>query len=170
MDAKEFALLMVASQERNVLRIIDTLTDHELAWRPASGCNSIGFLLYHLARGDDSFMMPALTGQKAIFDMEGWGDRLGMPATEGGGELSAEQVNAFVPPPRKELNAYSQAVRARVLSLVKAMKAEEFDRKINAPYFGETTVGALVAIMMDHTSQHIGEMSYLRGLQRGINK
>jgi hypothetical protein len=170
MDAREFAATQIANQERNLRRIMDTLTQEEIAWRPASACNSIGLLLYHIARSEDSFMLPTLTGQKAVWETERWCDRLGMPMTESGGQYSAEQVNTFVPPPLKELVAYSLKVHSKVLSHIRAMGPDEFDRKITVPYFGEMTVAGFVALMIDHSSQHIGEMSYLRGLQRGLNK
>ena len=170
MDAKELVVMQMQNHERNLSRVLDSLTQDEIAWRPSNGCNSIGLILYHLARADDSFTLPTLTGQKAIWESEEWCGRLGMPATESGGQYSAEQVNAFVPPALKELSAYSQAVRSKLLAHVQAMPAEEFDKKITVPYFGEMTVGGFVGIMIDHASQHIGEMSYLRGLQRGLNK
>lgn len=170
MDAKEFAVIQLMNQERNVQRVTDSLSQDEISWRPSCGCNSIGLILFHIAKGDDSFLLPNLTGQKAIWETEKWCDRLGMPVTESEGQYSAEQVNTFVPPCLKDLVAYAQAVRARLLAHIQAVKPEEFDRKITLPYFGEMTVAAFVAIMIDHASQHIGEMSYLRGLQRGLNK
>ncbi len=170
MDAKELIVIELMGLEKNLLRIMDTLTQKEISWRPATSCNSIGLILYHIARSDDSFTLPTLTGQKAAWETEGWCGTLGMSVTDSGGQYSAEQVDAFVPPPLKDLSAYSEAVRSKLLSHINAMKSEEFDKKVTVPYFGEMTVGAFLAIMIDHSSQHIGEMSYLRGLQRGLNK
>jgi len=170
MDAKEYVVIELMGVERNVLRVMDTLTQQEIAWRPSCGCNSIGLILYHVARSDDSFTLPTLTGQKAVWETEKWCDRLGMPVTESGGQYTEEQVNAFNPPPLKDLAAYSQAVRSKLLASVQEMKPGQFDQKITVPFFGEMTVAAFIALMISHSSQHIGEMSYLRGLQRGLNK
>jgi len=37
-------------------RILDTLTQQEMSWRPACGCNSMGLILFHIARSEDSFI------------------------------------------------------------------------------------------------------------------
>ena len=37
-------------------------------------------------------------------------------------------------------------------------------------FFGEVTLGQLWDIILIHLTQHAGEMLYLRGLQRGMNK
>ena len=170
MDAREYVVIELMGLERTLLRVIGGLTQQEMAWRPSCGCNSIGLILFHVARSDDSFTLPTLTGQKAVWETEKWCDRLGMPVTERGGGYSAEQVNAFVVPPLKDLSAYSQAVRSKLLAHVKAMKPDEFDKKITVPYFGEMTIAAFIALMIGHASQHTGEMSYVRGLQRGLDK
>ena len=88
MDAKEYVVIELMGIERNVLRVMDTLTQQEIAWRPSCGCNSIGLILYHVARSDDSFTLPTLTGQKAVWETEKWCDRLGMPVTESGGQYT----------------------------------------------------------------------------------
>ena len=61
-------------------------------------------------------------------------------------------------------------MRSKLLACVQEMKPDQFDKKITVPFFGEMTVAGFIATMMGHSSQHIGEMSYLRGLQRGLNK
>lgn len=170
MELKEYITSQLMGFERNIQRVLDTLTQQEIDWRPSSGCNSIGLILFHLSRSDDSFLLANILGEKELWQTEKWFEKLGFPATENGSQYSVDQVNAFRSPPLKDITAYSQAVHAKIMESVKEMKPEQFDKKLTVPYFGETTVGALVAIMMDHSSQHIGEISYLRGMQRGIDK
>jgi hypothetical protein len=37
-------------------------------------------------------------------------------------------------------------------------------------YLGDIAIGKLFARMIIHLSGHVGEMSYIRGLKRGLNK
>jgi hypothetical protein len=50
------------------------------------------------------------------------------------------------------------------------MPIEEFDRTINIPNFGDVTIGAMFAFTAVHLAEHAGEISYLRGVQRGMDK
>lgn len=170
MELKEYIVIELMRVEGNILRILESLTQEEIAWRPSCGCNSIGLILFHIAKVDDSFILPILTGNKEIWEIEKWFEKLGLPITESGGQYTVEQVNAFKPPLLKDITAYSQAVRSKILSYVQEMKPNQFDRKTTVPYFGEMTIAEVLALMISHSSQHIGEMSYLRGLQRGLDK
>ena len=170
MELKDYIAIELIGQERNMSRVLDNLTQQEIAWRPSCACNSIGLILFHVARADDSFLLAKVMGQRELWESEKWCEKLCLPFSESGSQYSAEQVNAFSPPPLKDLMAYSRAVRSRIATSIKDMKSDQFDKKITLPFFGDMTIAAVVAIMIDHASQHIGEMSYLRGLQRGINK
>jgi hypothetical protein len=47
---------------------------------------------------------------------------------------------------------------------------QELERIVNLPYLGDIAIGKLFARMIIHLSGHVGEMSYIRGLKRGLNK
>jgi hypothetical protein len=49
------------------------------------------------------------------------------------------------------------------------MNAESLDKVIRTP-FGELTIGQVFAILLCEITQHIGQIAYTRGLQRGMNK
>ena len=170
MELKEYIAAELIGLERSKTRVLESLTQQEIAWRPAPACNSIGLILFHIARTDDSFLLPTLSGQKEIWNIDKWCDKLGLPVTESGSQYSAEQVNSFCPPPLEDIAAYSQAVGAKILTRIQEMKPDEFDKKITLPFFGETNIASVIALMISHTAQHLGEISYLRGLQRGLDK
>ena len=66
--------------------------------------------------------------------------------------------------------AYYDAVRARTKEYLRGMELEELDKKVTFPNFGELPTATVFSVIVTHTSQHIGEISYLRGLQRGMDK
>jgi hypothetical protein len=67
-----------------------------------------------------------------------------------------------------ETMKYLEAVRKATRDYVKNLKPEDFDRMIamGGP-FGEMSEAAILSIVVTHTAEHLGEISYLRGLQRG---
>ena len=81
-----------------------------------------------------------------------------------------DQVNSFRVPEIKNILAYFDAVRKSTLDYVKGLKPADFEKKITMPRFGEMTIGAVLNIVVSHTAQHMGELSYIRGIERGMDK
>jgi uncharacterized damage-inducible protein DinB len=151
-------------------RVLDSLTQQEVSWRPGSGCNSIGLILFHAVRSEDSFIQAMLQGKPEIWKSEKWYEKLNLPAEEEGAHYTVEQVNAFQVPELSDIMAYYDAVRTRTKEKLRAMTLEELDKEVTIPNFGEMPAATVFSFIVAHTSQHIGEISYLRGLQRGMDK
>jgi hypothetical protein len=147
---------------------LNNLTKQELHWRPACGCNSMGLILFHVARGEDSLVLASLLGKPQLWESGKWYQKLNMAEGETGSRYTVEQVNSFSVPDLKDLQAYYDAVRAKTLDYLKGITSAEFDRKVKLS-FGEFSVAGVFSIVASHTNQHIGEMAYLRGLQKGLD-
>jgi hypothetical protein len=50
------------------------------------------------------------------------------------------------------------------------MTPDKFDEVVKRPFFGELSISQFFAITLSEITQHIGQIAYLRGLQRGLNK
>ncbi len=170
MDVKEYVALELAAVKRGLTRVLDGLNQQELSWRPACGCNSIGLILFHMVRFEDTFVQARLQGKPEIWVTDKWYQKLNMVETEAGAHYTADQVNAFKVPELKDILAFLEVVRAATQDYLKGLSPESFDKKIQTPRFGEVTVAFMVSLIIAHEQQHVGEMSYLRGLQRGADK
>jgi uncharacterized damage-inducible protein DinB len=170
LEVKEFVKLELDNLKRGLGRATKDLNQAELAWRPACGCNSIGLLLFHVAKSEDSFIQGRLQSKPEIWDSEKWYQKLNMPKAEAGAHYTADQVNAFPVPQLKDVMAYADAVREKTVSYLDTLKAADFDKKFSMPPFGDITTAGIFALIITHTANHIGEISYLRGLQRGMDK
>ncbi|MCX7911667.1 MAG: DinB family protein [Dehalococcoidales bacterium] len=170
MNLKEYIGLELDGIERGLKRVLDGLTQDEVKWRPCSGCNSIGLILFHIAKSEDSFVQVHLRGGKELWETEKWYERLGIDRNEAGAHYTVEQVNAFRVPELNRLLTYVDAVRAQTKAYLATLKDADFERKIKMPWGGEMPVAVVFSIIVGHASQHIGEMSYLRGMQRGLDK
>jgi uncharacterized damage-inducible protein DinB len=170
MELKEYLKLELEGLERGLKRVLDGLNQEEITWRPSSGSNSIGLILFHTARSEDSFIHARLKAEPELWVTGQWYKKLNMAENEIGSHYTIDQVNAFKPPKLADLVEYYTAVHNQTMDYLKTLTAENFDKTIDMPRRGETKVAAVFSIIVSHTSQHIGEVSYLRGLQRGMDK
>ena len=153
----------------NIQRVLNGLSQEELAWRPAYGCNSIGLILFHIMRSEDSLIHAGFPENPEVWEIDEWYKRLNMDKTDRGSQYTIEQVNAFPVPKKDELLSYYPAVRTNTQEILEAMNESEFNRTFTMPHWGEISIAQLFFILVMHTSEHIGEISYLRGLQRGMD-
>jgi hypothetical protein len=99
-----------------------------------------------------------------------WFQQFNLDLEDGGAHYTVEQVNAFVVPEVKYLMAYYGIVREQTKQYLNSLTPGAFDNILTLPRFGDITLAALFSMIVTHTSQHIGEISYLRGVQRGMDK
>jgi len=169
MELKEYIRTELVGLERAIKRATDSLTQQELMWRPSSGCNSIGLILFHIARLEDSFTKTRIQNKPAIWTTEKWYEKLKLAENEEGAHYTVEQVNAFPVPDKDCLLAFYGAVHAQTKEYLNSLTPDALDRKVTMPR-GDATIASLFSFIISHATGHIGEISYLRGLQRGMDK
>ncbi|MHB8105251.1 MAG: hypothetical protein ACYDG5_06910, partial [Dehalococcoidales bacterium] len=82
MEVKEFIRGQLEGADQGIKRVIDTLKQEEIAWQPKSGCNSIGLILFHIYKTEDSFIQTNLQEKKELWETEQWYKKLDLPVTE----------------------------------------------------------------------------------------
>lgn len=170
METRDFIQAGLDRVKQATARTLDGLSRQELVWQPGPEANSIGLILFHETRSEDIFMQRIMEGKPQIWESGKWYQKMNLQPGETASGFTAEQCATFPVPEGKDLLAYADAVRARTLDYLKGMTPDKFDKVINTPRLGDVSIGAYLALMLVHLSQHTGEISYLRGLQRGINK
>ena len=174
----------------NVKRVFDRtlngLTPAELKWQPRPDANSIGLIFFHSIRSEDH-AIHRLQDKPQLWESEKWYQKFNKTIEDGGAHYTAEQVAAFVVPDLKDLLAYAEAVRKETLNYLKGLKPKDFDKKVNLPPPPARTampegspvppwppfnpvVSTMLMHEVTHLSEHAGEISYIRGLQRGMDK
>ena len=169
MELKDYIKVEFDGLKRNTDRVLNTLTQNEMSWRPAAGCNSMGLILYHIARSEDSMVQGTLACKTQVWDSEKWYQKLNVAQNESGAHYTADQVNAFIVPDIKVLMSYYGLVRTKTLEYLQGISPADFERKVKLP-FGEFTVAGMFSLVVSHTGGHVGEISYLRGMLRGMDK
>ncbi|MBC8275146.1 MAG: DinB family protein [Chloroflexi bacterium] len=172
MKTTDFILNMLDQMQNALTTAVNGLSHEELTWRPGAEANSIGFLLWHQVRCEDAFIQSMIQQKPQVWVSEKWHEKLNLPENpqDIGYGYTAEQVTAFTVPELNDLLQYAEATRARTVDYLQAIAADKLEQVIQTPFFGKVTIGQTFAIMLCEITQHIGQIAYLRGLQRGLNK
>jgi hypothetical protein len=188
MEAKQLIQSGLENVTRLVDRTLDGLTPAELKWQPRPDANSIGLILLHMARSEDTFVQYLLQHKPQIWEAEKWCEKLGKDKSDTGSHYTPEQVASFCVPDLKSLREYSQAVRNKTLEYIKGLTPAKLDEKVDLPPMSpppsatpggqapprrppfDPIVGSLLLMIVTHLATHAGEISYIRGLQRGMDK
>jgi uncharacterized damage-inducible protein DinB len=179
----------------DVLKTIVALSDGQIAWQPHPACNSIAFLLWHIARWEDHMQatVPGMTEElsrrlppgQQIWERDQLAAKWGFASAQLGelelGTGFDRNVSNEPPWPKKEvLLEYARQTFGAVeyaISFIDEEQFEEIERsQFDNEYMNETmdqsvTVGNAIMEHLTHTTHHLGEIYYLIGLmkQSGIN-
>lgn len=144
---------------------VEDLTVDQLQESPAPGANSIGWLVWHLARVQDHHVAELLdTGQ--VWAGGDWADRFGLeadPSNIGYGH-SADEVARVKPDGPQSLLDYLGAVEARTFRMFENLSPDDLDQIVDRRWDPPVSMGARLVSIADDSLQHVGQACYLRGL------
>lgn len=171
MEISNFILDLLNHTQQAMTTAVDGLTPEELKWQPNPEANSIGFILWHQIRCEDAFFIGIAQQKPQVWISEKWYEKMNLPddPDDSGWGYTAEQVAAFPVPKLKDLLDYAEAVRSQTVERLKGMTSDKFDEVIQTP-FGELTIGQIFSLMACEIILHTGQIAYLRGLQRGLDR
>jgi hypothetical protein len=161
-------------------RAFSGLSDEQLRVRPREDLNSLAWLMWHIARAEDIFVNPVMSGRSQVLD-DGWAGKLGTARRDFGiGMTSAEVSKLTRQIDLAALREYRDAVGLRTREVVGGfdwsgtIQAEAMERAAAQGAFGARTEGVikvftgrpramvLSGIALLHPAQHIGEASTVR--------
>lgn len=145
------------------------LSREDLDRQPHPDCNSIGWIAWHLTRGQDAQIASLRNGEQ-VWLKNKWYEKFHRAAdTEDTGfGHSAEDVAAFKSPDPEVLLDYYRATLEQSKKYLAALTLADLDSKLDESlYQPPPTVGVRVISIMADCLQHSGEIAYLRGLLKG---
>ena len=146
-------------------RVVDGLDADQLAQRPHEGANTVGWLVWHLARVQDDHVADA-AGLDQVWTSGGWHERLGLPfeAADTGYGHSVEQVGQVRCVEADQLLGYLDAVHQQTLRYVAGLAPEDLDRVVDRHWDPPVTLGVRLVSVVNDDTQHLGQAAYARGL------
>ncbi|MFQ5826137.1 MAG: DinB family protein [Dehalococcoidia bacterium] len=169
MEARELILRSLEQSQGYLTGALDGLTQEESAWSPGVECNSIAFILWHIARVEDFFVNRVIQRGGEVYEAEGWREKLGTPARETGFQYTAEQLQAWPVPRLEILRGYADSVREKTLAFLEDLTPEKLD-EVPRPDRSPDSIGATLGHISTEIALHVGQIAYLRGVQRGLDK
>jgi uncharacterized damage-inducible protein DinB len=170
-DVKVFIQRSLELQRKDLLENLLGLSAAELGFRPARHANSIGFIVWHMTRVEDGWIQRAIQRKPHLWVADGWAARFEMPAEmrDMGFGYTVQQLDAFKIPPLELLLGYSHAVREATMAYVSGWDPAS-PTEVRAPWGGMVAVAEVLAQLVWELNQHSGQVAYLRGLQRGLQR
>lgn len=165
MDVRDLLLDLFGRIDEHVTEIVEGLDAEALRWVPTPGANSIGWLVWHLTRVQDSHVAEAM-GVEQRWATEGWARRFGLepdPANTGYGHGAAD-VAAVQPEGWEVLVEYHTAVAARTRGYLREVEPVDLDRVVDERWDPPVTLGVRLVSIADDDAQHAGQAKYVRGL------
>jgi hypothetical protein len=164
-------------------RALGGVTDEQMRMRPREDLNSLAWLLWHIARAEDIFLNPVLSGRSQVLD-DAWIRRLGVDRRDFGiGMTKAEVSDLTGKIDLGALREYRDAVGHRTREIVGAFKAEDWQGEsqaaaieraaaegafgsraemIGKAFTGRPRAALLSGIALFHPSGHLGEAVTVR--------
>ncbi len=146
-----------------VHRAGEGLSEAELAERLDPGANSIGWLLWHLARVQDDHVAE-VAGREQEWTSGGWEQRFDLPVGGIGYGHSAEQVGQVRGFSAELVLAYYDAVHARTLDFVDGLSADDLDRVVDESWDPPVTLAVRLVSVIGDCLQHAGQAAFIRGV------
>ena len=148
-----------------VTAAVDGLSADDLAARVDPGANSIGWLVWHLLRVQDSHVAEA-AGTPEVWTTGGWAERFSLPldASDTGYGHSREQVAAVRVASAELLTGYLEAVHAQTVAFVRGLDEGDLARVVDEAYDPPVTLAVRLVSVLDDDLQHAGQAAFVRGL------
>ena len=146
-------------------KAVEDLEADRLTRRPATGANTIGWLVWHTGRVQDA-QIADITGGEQVWAGGNWAGRLGLdpdPSNTGYGHV-ADEVEAVKPEGPDVLLEYLDAVQSRTIVFLEGLAPGDLDRIVDRRWDPPVTLGVRLVSIADDCLQHVGQAAYIRGL------
>ncbi|MFC1989482.1 DinB family protein [Chloroflexota bacterium] len=167
MEAKELVLRSLEQSQGYLDKALDGLTQEEVAWSPKPECNNIAFTLWHTARVEDFFINRVIQHGKELYEAEGWQEKLGTPVKAY--QYTLEELQSWPVPKLAILLEYVKSVREKTMAFINSSPDEKLS-EIPRPERSSDSIGAILGRISTEVALHTGQIAYLRGVQRGLDK
>jgi uncharacterized damage-inducible protein DinB len=144
---------------------VENLDQEELCRAPGPGANTIGWLVWHLARVQDHHVAELLSTDQ-VWVSGDWARRCGLepdPSNTGYGH-SAEEIGTVRPESADVLLGYLREVSDRTATMLEGVTPLDLERVVDRRWDPPVTLGVRLVSIADDCLQHVGQAAYVRGL------
>lgn len=169
MDFRNIVQMALDEYTDELRRAVEGLTPAERRFQPTPDSHHIDFVLWHMARVEDNWVQEFGRGVGSVWERGGWAAKLGLPEQGNGWGYTAGQVAELPQFDLELLNEYAEAVRAGTIEFLDGLSPDDLDR-FPDPKRPRACIGSMLSHVIVEESQHVGQVAYLRGIQRGLDQ
>ena len=170
MDWREILTAEFERITRTLEMTLEGLTVEDLNWQPKPDSNSIGWLVWHLTRWQDT-QAASFLGSEQIWMKDSWYEKFGRPADamDSGMGHKPEDLAKFTSPDAATSLDYNRAVLEQLKELFATFSPDDLDKVVEGtPFKPPPTVGMSIVGLLSDGMQHAGQAGYVRGLRQGM--
>ena len=148
--------------------VLSTLNNSELFWRPSLQSNNIIFLVWHMGLVEDNLTNKILCKKDMIWITDKYYEKFPSLKNQTGFGFTLEELDNFPQMNIVWLMNYYDVVRKRTEHIIEKISQEDLSSNYT---FGQREVSGfwILGRLITEESQHLGQISYIRGLIRGLN-
>jgi hypothetical protein len=141
------------------------LTSEILEGRLDPAANTISWLLWHLARGQDA-QIADLTGDEQLWTADGWSAlfAIDLPVNSTGYGHTADDVAKVSGVSSDHLLGYIDAVCDRSSTYVRTLTDEDLGEVVDERFTPPVTRGVRLVSVISDNLQHSGQAAFIRGV------
>ena len=150
-------------------RSLDSLSEEEILWKPNPHSNNVIFLIWHMALVEDNLINKVLLGKERVWITENYYKDFPELRNETGFAFNQEKLDKFPIVDIDWLMNYHNILREGTIKFITNIEDEDLSLDYT---FGIRQVKGYFVIgrLMTELSQHLGQVSYIRGMIRGLDK
>jgi len=148
--------------------VLLNLNNSELLWRPSLESNNIIFLVWHMGLVEDNLINKILCKKDRIWVTNKYYEKFPSLKDETGFGFTLEELYNFPQMDIVWLMNYYDVVRNRTEQIIEKITQKDLASNYT---FGQRQVSGfwILGRLITEESQHLGQISYIRGLIRGLN-
>ncbi len=156
-------------------KALDGLSEDELHWRPMLEANTIDWLVLHMARVEDLWINAQLRKSETLWERDEWHQRIApgieYPSEKSGWGLTGEEIRSMPTFDVALVMEYYEAVRRRTSEyFANEMQESDLTKQVTHPRYDPVSYAWVLGHLLCEEAEHLGQIEYLRGMMRGINR
>lgn len=153
-----------------VPQILKDLSVEDVLWRPDPEANSIGWLIWHLARVQDDHLVGVSTALERPTQQawSRWREEFGLPYEPDaiGYGQSSDEVGGFALTDPSLLSRYHEDVHALTMEVVESMTADDYEAVVDKAWNPPVTAAARLVSVVNDITAHTGQAAYIKRLRQ----
>ena len=120
-----------------------------------------------MTRVEDFFVNRVIRRERELYETKKWQEKLGTPVKAYG--YTVEELRTWPAPKLEILREYANSVRESTLAFLNSISPEKLS-EVPRPDRRPDSIGVTLGHVTTEIALHVGQIAYLRGVKRGLDK